>query len=37
MAKIIIPENASKDDLLALRDMLDIVLKRKFKLKNEDM
>lgn len=37
VAKIIIPENASKDDLLALRDMLDIVLKRKFKLKNEDM
>ncbi len=37
VAKIIIPENASKDDLLALRDMLDIVLKRKFKLKDEDM
>lgn len=37
VAKIIIPENASKDDLLALRDMLDIVLRRKFKLKDEDM
>ncbi len=37
VAKIIIPENASKDDLLALRDMLDIILKRKFKLKNEDI
>lgn len=37
VAKIIIPEKASKDDLLALRDMLDIVLKRKFKLKDEDM
>lgn len=37
VAKIIIPENASKDDLLALRDMLDIVLKRKFKLKDDDM
>lgn len=34
IAKIIIPETASEDDLLALRDMLDIVLKRKFKLKN---
>lgn len=37
VAKIIIPENASKDDLLALRDMFDIVLKRKFKLKNDEM
>lgn len=37
VAKIIIPENASKDDLLALRDMLDIVLKRKFKLKDEEI
>ena len=33
IAKIIIPENASEDDLLGFRDMLDIALKRKFKIK----
>ena len=32
-AKLIIPENATADDLLAFSDMLNIVLKRKFKLK----
>lgn len=32
IAKIIIPENASEDDLLGFRDMLDIALKRKFKI-----
>ncbi len=37
VAKIIIPENASKYDLLALRDMLDVILRRKFKLRDEDM
>lgn len=32
-AKFIIPEDATEDDLLAFSDMLDIVLKRKFKIK----
>mgnify|MGYP001074251118 CR=1 FL=1 len=32
-AKFIIPEDATEDDLLAFCDMLDIVLKRKFKIK----
>lgn len=32
LAKIIIPEDATEDDLLAFEDMLKIVLKRKFKL-----
>lgn len=31
-AKFIIPEDATKDDLLAFYDMLNIVLKRKFKI-----
>ncbi len=33
IAKIIIPESATDDDLLGFRDMLNISLKRKFKLK----
>ncbi len=32
IAKIIIPDNATEDDLLGFRDMLNIALKRKFKL-----
>ena len=36
IAKIIIPENATEDDLLGFRDMLNIALKRKFKLKIEE-
>lgn len=32
-AKLIIPEDATEDDLLAFSDMLNIVLKRKFKIK----
>ena len=32
IAKIVIPENATEDDLLGFRDMLNIALKRKFKL-----
>ena len=36
IAKIMIPENASEDDLLGFRDMLNIALKRKFKLKIDD-
>ncbi|MCR5507417.1 MAG: hypothetical protein K6F34_01895 [Lachnospiraceae bacterium] len=35
IAKIIIPEDASEDDLLGFRDMLNIALKRKFKIKEE--
>ena len=36
IAKIIIPDNATEDDLLGFRDMLNIALKRKFKLKLEE-
>ena len=36
IAKIIIPDNATEDDLLGFRDMLNIALKRKFKLKIEE-
>ena len=32
-AKFVIPEDATEDDLLAFYDMLNIVLKRKFKIK----
>ena len=31
LAQIIIPRNASKDDLCALREMLEVLIKRKFK------
>ena len=34
IAKIIIPGNATEDDLLGFRDMLNIALKRKFKIKD---
>lgn len=34
-AKIIIPEDATEDDLFAFEDMLKIVLKRKFKLNSD--
>lgn len=33
IAKIIIPEDATEDDLLGFRDMLNIALRRKFKIK----
>lgn len=36
IAKFIIPEDATEDDLLGFRDILSITLKRKFKLKIED-
>lgn len=36
IAKIIIPDNATEDDLLGFRDMLNVALKRKFKLKIEE-
>ena len=32
IAKIIIPNDASEDDLLGFRDMLNIALRRKFKI-----
>lgn len=35
-AKIIIPRDATKDDLIALKEMFEILLKRKFKLNEED-
>lgn len=31
LAQIIIPRNASKDDLCALREMLEVLIARKFK------
>lgn len=36
IAKFIIPEDATEDDLLGFRDILNITLRRKFKLKNEN-
>ena len=36
IAKFIIPEDATEDDLLGFRDILNIALKRKFKLKKEN-
>lgn len=36
-AKFIIPEDATEDDLLAFEDMLKIVLKRKFKITNNEV
>ena len=36
IAKFIIPEDATEDDLLGFRDILSIALKRKFKLKIDD-
>ena len=36
IAKFIIPEDATEDDLLGFRDILNISLKRKFKLKNDN-
>ncbi|MCM1125684.1 MAG: hypothetical protein NC429_04360 [Lachnospiraceae bacterium] len=35
MAKFIIPEDATEDDLLAFEDMLNIVLRRKFKIRSK--
>lgn len=35
IAKIVIPEDATEDDLLGFRDMLNIALKRKFKIITE--
>ena len=32
IAKIIIPVDSTEDDLLMIRDMLDVILKRKFKI-----
>ena len=31
LAQIIIPRDASKDDLCALREMFEVIIKRKFK------
>lgn len=36
IAKFIIPEDATEDDLLGFRDILNIALKRKFKLKHDN-
>ena len=33
LAQIIIPRNATKDDLCALREMFEVLIERKFKLK----
>ena len=36
LAQIIIPRNATKDDLLALREMLEVLIERKFKRRADD-
>lgn len=35
IAKIMIPQDATKDDLKGIREMLDVVIKRHFKAENE--
>ena len=36
VAKIIIPIDSTEDDLYAIRDLLEVVMKRKFKIKVDD-
>jgi len=36
IAKIMIPQDATKDDLKGIRDMLDVVIKRHFKVESEE-
>lgn len=36
LAQIIIPRGATKDDLCALREMLEILIKRKFKVADNE-
>jgi len=36
LAQIIIPKNATADDLIAIKDMLDILIKRRFKVNLEE-
>lgn len=36
IAKIVIPQDATKDDLKGIREMLDVVIKRHFKAESED-
>ena len=36
VAKIMIPQDATKDDLQGIREMLDVVIKRHFKAESED-
>lgn len=36
LARITIPASASKDDLLGIRDLLDITIKRRFKINIEE-
>lgn len=35
-AKIIIPENATKDDLADIKETLDVIIKRRFKIEGEE-
>ena len=35
IAKIMIPHDATKDDLKGIREMLDVVIKRHFKVESE--
>ena len=35
IAKIMIPQDATKDDLKGIREMLDVVIKRHFKVESE--
>ena len=36
IAKIMIPVDATQDDLKGIREMLDVVIKRHFKVKSEE-
>lgn len=35
IAKIMIPETATQDDLIGFRELIDVILKRKYKLESE--
>ena len=37
IAKIMIPEDATKDDLLGIMEFLDVILKRKYKIEANEI
>lgn len=37
LAQIIIPKNATEDDLLALREIFEVLIERKFKMKGGEV
>lgn len=37
IAKILIPEDATKDDVLGIREFIDVILKRKYKIEPKEI